>query len=192
MRVKEQVYVFFGLIASGKSLLASSWSQKHGFAYFNSDVERKRLAGMDPKRRCFGPMEAGIYSESYSRRTYDRLIECARITCKGDETHSVILDGSYHRRDERKRLIAALAPIPVVFIYCYCAESVIKDRLKRRGADPEAVSDGTLEIYYAQAMRFDEPEEIGTELFRLDTDKPLEQLIGILDREFINKKGGSQ
>ena len=188
---RKRVYVFFGLIASGKSLLASSWAKKHGFAYVNSDVERKRLAGMDPRERCFGPMAAGIYSESYNRSTYDRLIDCARTEIETGQNSAVVLDGSYQSRSERNRLIAALTPVSVIFIYCFCTESVTRNRLKRRRTDPEAVSDGTLEIYYEQKKRFDEPEEIGDELFRLDTDAPIEQLIEILDGNILNKKGGS-
>lgn len=194
MRIKgrERVYVFFGLIASGKSLLASSWAKRHGFAYFNSDVERKRLAGMDPKERCFGPVAAGIYSQTYNRRTYDRLVACVRNELKKRKDTPVVLDGSYQSLNERNRIVAELTSFSVFFIYCYCTESVTKSRLDRRRADPEAVSDGTLAIYYEQKKRFDEAEEIGDQLFRLDTDAPLEQLIEILDRKFLNKKGGSK
>jgi len=42
-------YVFFGMVATGKSYLAKAWAERLGGLYLNSDVVRKELAGL--KRR---------------------------------------------------------------------------------------------------------------------------------------------
>lgn len=176
------VLVFFGLIASGKSYLARVWAEKHGYAYYNSDVIRKELAGMQPTQRQESAVDAGIYTPAFSRRTYDALVEHA-VAELAKGTACVVLDGSYQSQSERQKLLARLgATSKIVFILCRCEEAVMKQRMEQRTADPTAVSDGRWEIYLKQKETFNPPEELGVEqLLTIDTNGPVDSLVSLLD-----------
>ena len=70
--------VFFGMIATGKSYLASAWAKQYDLPYYNSDRVRKELAGLPPETGQQEEVDKGIYTPEFSRRTYDALIEHAQ------------------------------------------------------------------------------------------------------------------
>jgi len=178
----NRLYVFFGMVASGKSTLGRAWAERHGMAYYNSDVVRKELAGNAATTGRQEELNQGIYTSEFTRRTYDTLLAKAEADLAAGT--SVVLDASYQSHAERGR-VRALAQkynIPVYFIYCFCPEKETKRRLHIRAADPAAVSDGRWEIYLAQKKRFEEPVELAAgELITLATDVPLEALLEKLD-----------
>lgn len=190
------IYVFFGLIATGKSTLASGWAQRHGLAYHNSDVVRKELAGLAPTAGRQEEVNQGIYTPEFSRRTYDALLGRAEAAIR--QGRGVILDASYQNRAERDLVVALAArlQVPVRFVLCDCSDAVKKARLAQRAQDPAAVSDGRWEIYLQQKRRFEAPVELGGgELIVFDTDSPLaaalDKLDGLLQRE-KKEKGNRQ
>jgi len=178
-----EVWVFFGLIASGKSYLAEFWAARHGFAHLNSDRVRKDLAGAAAKSGRSAGADQGIYTPEFSRLTYGELLIRA-----GDELRrgrSVLLDASYQSRAERDRVRnwAAGLGTPVHFVRCICPEEEVKRRLALRGADPKAISDGRWEILQVQRKRFEEPTELDeTLLLTISTDRPVEELMDELDK----------
>lgn len=178
----KRVLVFFGLTGSGKSFLAKQWAETNGFAYFNTDVVRKQLAGIAPDRRCADGLGQGIYSSEFSRKTYDALLDCARSALAG-EYPVVILDGSFQLQNERQRVIDTFSKDhQVLFIYCRCSDKVTRQRLDQRLSESDAVSDGRLEVYFAQLKTFEYPQEISAgQLLQLDTDAPLGYLVDRLE-----------
>ena len=76
---RPEVWVFFGLIASGKSYLAEAWADRHGFAHYNSDQIRKELAGASSVSGRGEAPNQGIYTPEFSRRTYDELLQRAGV-----------------------------------------------------------------------------------------------------------------
>jgi len=180
-----EVWVFFGLIASGKSYLAEAWAARHGFAHLNSDRVRKELAGAEAASGRSAAADRGIYTPEFSRLTYDELLvrAAAELRCG----RSVLLDASYQSRGERDRVRswAAALHTPVHFVRCICPEEEVKRRLALRGADPKAVSDGRWEILQLQLQRFEEPSELDeTLLLTISTDRPVEELMAELDTIF--------
>lgn len=189
MKKKKQVIIFFGMIATGKSYLASHWALRHGYPYYNSDVVRKELAGVKQKSNRREGVDQGIYSSEFSRKTYDELLRRAQADLSSSEHECVVLDGSYQSRDERDRVRSRLKDYRQLFVYCKCPESVMKARMDKREKDPEAVSDGRWEIYLKQKQRFELPSELSPELLVIvDTDKELEELLVLLDDEIRNTK----
>ncbi len=179
---KPHVFIFMGLIASGKSTLAQAFAEKYQLNYYNSDVERKKLARVDRTARGTGDFGEGIYSAAFTRRTYDALI--ARAKAQVAQSCSVVLDGSYVKKAERQLLVDAFAGcnVQLVFILCEVSEQVTRERLKRRALDETAVSDGTFEIYTIQKTGFEYPAELeNTGLVTIETDGDVEQLLTILD-----------
>ena len=100
---QQRVYVFLGMIASGKSTLARLWAEREGLACYNSDVVRKQLAGSEPEADCQDDFGRGIYTPEMTRRTYDALLDYAGR--EFEQGRSVVLDASYGNVDERNRVV---------------------------------------------------------------------------------------
>jgi predicted kinase len=181
------LYVFFGMIATGKSSLAQSWARHKQLRSYNSDLVRKELAGISPTESQRRTINAGIYSRDFSRKTYRALLERAEARLQQGE--SVILDASYQFARDRKDLKALAKNLncQVYFILCQCSEVEMKRRMDERAQDPAAVSDGRWEIYLKQKKRFEPPDELAApELIIIDTQAPLEDLLEELARKLHN------
>ncbi|MDF1578779.1 MAG: ATP-binding protein [Desulfurivibrionaceae bacterium] len=179
------ILVFFGLIATGKSTLATKWAASHGATCFNSDRVRKELAGPAASTGSKESLDQGIYSREFTRRTYDALLGKAETECRAGRT--VVLDASYRSRAERDRVraLAARLRVDVLFVFCNCPEEEIMRRLAIRSRDPEAVSDGRPAIYLAQKERFEYPEELSdNQLVTLATVGNPDDLLAELDMIF--------
>ncbi|HSR36508.1 MAG TPA: ATP-binding protein, partial [Desulfurivibrionaceae bacterium] len=161
MPPRAEIYVFFGLIATGKSTLAQAWAERHGLAYANSDVVRKELAGLAPTASQKEGVDQGIYTTEFSRKTYDALLTRAEEAI--GQGRGVILDASYQSREERAKVVAVAQRLAVAvrFVLCDCSDAIKKTRLALRAQDPNAVSDGRWEIYLQQKARFEAPAELG-------------------------------
>ena len=184
MAVARNVFVFFGMIATGKSYLAAAWARHHDCAYYNSDRVRKELAGLVPESRQAAGVDQGIYSREFSRRTYDQLLILAERDLDANPGACVVLDGSYQARNERQRVQERLADkARVLFVHCICPEEVMRERMEQRQHDPQAVSDGRWEVYLQQKARFEMPSELRQEqLLTIDTNQSLDALLILLDK----------
>jgi hypothetical protein len=191
IEVEPILYVFFGLIATGKSVLARAWADRCHCPYYNSDILRKELAGLEPSARRTEAMTQGIYSSAFSRKTYDTLLERAAADLAAGH-REVVLDASYQSRAERDRLreMAVRLGCRLLFILCTCPEEEIRRRLVLRGADPTAVSDGRWEIYSQQRQRFEPPDECGPgEWFALVSVGPVAELLQQLAEKVAQSRG---
>ncbi len=175
------LYVFFGMIATGKSTLAEEWARYKKLEAYNSDRLRKELAGISPEKRGRQAVDAGIYSREFSRKTYGALRARAERALKRGS--SVVLDASYQYGRDRRELrdLAASLLCRICFVLCQCPEAEMKRRMQIREQDPAAISDGRWEIYLEQKKRFEAPTELGPhELVIIDTSPSLEVLLGQL------------
>jgi uncharacterized protein len=179
MRPEPVIFVFFGLIASGKSFLAERFAAERGLPYFNSDRVRKELAGIAPTERRPDGIELGIYTPELTAKTYKTMLVLAEESLQNG-TVGVVLDGSYSiaaGRSEVRRLAERLGAKPL-FILCACSEAETKRRLALRANDPNAVSDGRWEIFVRQRETFAQPDELPPEmLLRLNTEAEPEALL---------------
>jgi hypothetical protein len=121
-----------GLSGSGKTWLARALAQSFDALHVRSDVERKRLAGLGPLDTSDSPPDGGIYTPEYTRRTYDRLHECAESAIEGGET--IIVDAAFLRRDERTRMLglARRHGVPFSILHCVAPASVLRQRVDQR------------------------------------------------------------
>ena len=93
-----------GLSGSGKTWLARRVAPTLEALHLRSDVERKRLAGLDALADSRSPPDGGLYTREFNARTYARLVECAARCLDGGE--NVIVDAAHLRRNERAELLA--------------------------------------------------------------------------------------
>ena len=185
MSKPNNIWVFFGLIATGKSTVAENWAARHGMVYLNSDLVRKELAGLPPNTRREDSLGLGIYSSEFTRHTYEELL----IRCEAGNRQGkpVVLDASFQNRSDRQRVreLADRLGADVFFVLCHCPENEVLDRLALRRQDPDAVSDGRLEIYLAQKDRFELPDELAKpSLVKLLTVGKIDELLAELDEIF--------
>ncbi len=182
------LYIFFGLIASGKSTLADLFSQTHDLPCYNTDRVRKELAGLAATERRPDGMGQGIYTPAFTRKTYQALLDLAQRDINQGR-NGVILDGSYARLADRQQVIdlADQLELSAWFILCTCSDDEVKRRLALRAEDPKAVSDGRWDIFVLQKERFEYPSELSSSRFlELSTEDPPRQLLTQIDRFIAN------
>lgn len=133
-----------GLPGVGKSTVARRLADRAGFAVVDTDVVRKRLAGLSPETEASAKLEGGIYTEAWSQRTY---AECRRRA----ENHlfaggRVIVDATFYSRDRRRQFadLAEQMGVPVVMLECTASPEVVAERIEAR---PPGVSDADREVY---------------------------------------------
>lgn len=188
----RKVVVFFGMTAAGKSTIARAYAEKLRVPWYNTDRERKVLAGLAPTDPRPDDVGKGIYSAELTAQTYGVLLRKA-----GEELASgaeqVVLDGSYAKRSDRDD-VAAMAKeqgATVVFVYCTCSEEETGRRFRLRSDDPRSVSDGRWEIYRYQQKTFELPreDEEGRVLI-LDTEQDLSELVRQVEQLLENHRRG--
>jgi len=178
------IYVFFGMIATGKTALSEAWAKHKKLKCYNSDRVRKELAGINPTESRREGMNGGIYTKEFSRKTYKALLEKAETEIK--EGHSVVLDASYQHAHDRQEIseLAKSMNTHVYFVFCQCPEEEMKRRMDLRSKDAAAVSDGRWGIYLKQKKRFEPPDEIpAAELRTINTNAPVKDLLNQLKKE---------
>jgi uncharacterized protein len=182
--VGRLIVVVFGLMGSGKSSRSRALGSRLNWPVIHSDAVRKTLAGLKPTDRVPAEFGQGIYNEDFSARTYDEMLRQAETHLAAG--HSVILDGSYKRGQDRAqvRQLGRDQGGRVVFVYCECPAEVARERLGIRLTDPEAISDGRVELFADQAQDFDPFMPEDRPLLRLDTNRDpavvLEELVSFV------------
>jgi len=186
---RQTIYIFFGLIASGKSTLAEMFTGAHHFPWYNTDRVRKELAGLRAtERRPDGPQQ-GIYTPEFTEKTYREMLARAELDLQQGSA-GVVLDGSYSKRSDRTNVVtlAGKQNAEVLFILCFCSDKEVRHRLELRAKDPAAVSDGRWEIFVRQKETFEFPDELDErQLVQLDTEDDPKQLLIRLEN-FCNNR----
>jgi len=136
---RKKLYIFFGMIASGKSTLAEMFAAAHHYPAYNTDRVRKELAGLQATERRPDGLLQGIYSPEFTEKTYREMLHRAGQDLKQGSA-GVVLDGSYSKRDDRTRVItlAEKQNAETLFILCFCSDQEVQRRLHlpRRGSRP--------------------------------------------------------
>jgi hypothetical protein len=140
-----------------------------GLRVVSSDAVRKSLLAPTAEDRKYG---GGIYSATASERTYAAMLERAERLLASDG--GVVLDATFRRRDdrERARLLGATRTIE-----CVLGEEEVRERLTRRSASGEGLSDATWETYARQRAEMEPIVEGEGEHLRLDTSGPIERVV---------------
>jgi len=171
--VDRVLVVIFGLMGVGKTTVAQALAQARDWPAIHSDTVRKCLAGLGPTTPARFEFGQGIYSEDFSRRTYEEMRrEAAEFLDK--RAAAVILDASFKSATERGRVrdLAREKGAQSVFIYCYCDPEVVRERLVGR-AETRAISNGRLELLELQQQDFDPLTEADRPLLKVDTGREL-------------------
>ncbi len=150
-----RLLIAHGLSGSGKSSVALQLLQHAGAIRLRSDVERKRLFGLEPLARAT-PDRVDLYSADASRRVHERLLAGARAVLRGG--FPAIVDATFLRAADRAafRQLAREEGVAFAILDCRADAATLRERIvarQERGADP---SDATLAVL-AQQRATDEP-----------------------------------
>ncbi|RZL92740.1 MAG: aminoglycoside phosphotransferase [Variovorax sp.] len=169
-----RLMITHGLSGSGKSTVAASLLAAAGAIRIRSDVERKRLFGLTALQRS-NDRQVDIYTPDATRRTFDRLAECARTALQAG--YPVIVDAAFLRRGERRafRALAAELRVPFSILHCCAAEVQLRRRVVARGADGSDASEANLAVLERQ-LATHEPLDDGERVFELEvnTEAPVD------------------
>lgn len=174
-----------GVPVSGKSRLASRLAGALGAVVLRSDVTRKELAGVEPEDGVPENVGKGIYSESMTRRTYERLLE--RAVSFLNRGRNVIVDAAFPTRERRRPFAQAAAGgrFMLNVLHVTVPEALARDRLERRDAEGGGPSDAGPEVYRHMQLTFEPPSELDACVmpFESGSSDPLD-----LGRDLIARK----
>src|SRR5574340_342680 len=131
-RRRPALIITHGLPGCGKSTFAQIALERLGAVRVRSDVERKRLFGLDALADSGSQTGTGIYGEEATRRTYARLLELARgLLAAG---FPVIVDAAFLRHAERENfhMLAREMGAPFVIASLQADAAILAERLARR------------------------------------------------------------
>ena len=152
-RGRVRLVLVGGLPGTGKSTLAAGLADELDATALRSDELRKELAGIQPDRSTVLAFGEGIYSEVTTTRTYQTMLDRARIALGMGET--VVLDASWTSAAWRDKasVIAVATSADLVELRCEASVATASQRILRRAATGDDPSDATPEIAAAMSAR---------------------------------------
>ncbi|GAB2877923.1 AAA family ATPase [Uliginosibacterium flavum] len=155
------VIITHGLSGSGKSTLARSIAASLGALCLRSDVERKRLRRLPSMAHDGSNVGTGLYAESVTQATYDRLLALASTVLAAD--YPVVVDATFLRRPQRERFaeLARTVGVPFMILDCHAPRGVLQQRIAARAERGGDASDADLavldwQISHAETLGQDE------------------------------------
>jgi aminoglycoside phosphotransferase family enzyme/predicted kinase len=169
-RQRPQLIAIGGLSGSGKSSVAQALAPHLGVfpgaVHVRSDVERKRLFGVEPDGRLPRP----AYAAEVSDIVYTMCRKRALMALEGG--HSVIVDAVHAKKEERNAVaeIAARAGAAFTGIWLDATAETMRQRIAARAGD---VSDATPDVLDEQ-LSYD----LGQQTFTvIDAGRPLHKVV---------------
>lgn len=175
------VIVICGLPAAGKSRLARVLARLARLPYLNSDVTRKRLAGLRPREQA----GVAVYSAEFNRLTYSELGHLAAK--KEAASGGAVVDATFRHRVDREAFGQAFAEAaPLLFVECVAPMDVLRERAVRRDRRAR-VSDASLSVVEHEGAVWEPLDELPPEahvMLRSDrgVEAQLDDLRALLDR----------
>ena len=175
-----------GMSASGKSTLTQPLLELIGAIRIRSDIERKRMFGIDRDTDSSAGIEQGIYSADAGKKTYQRLALLAESVLAAG--YDIIVDAAFLKFEQR-RIFSRLADrlkIPFVIVEFSASADTLRQRIRDRQGD---VSDADLSVLEHQLATVKplHDDEIN-KLIKVDTEQAFDadqlyQQIEILTRD---------
>ncbi|MBI2961144.1 MAG: ATP-binding protein [Betaproteobacteria bacterium] len=147
---RRALVLMHGLPGSGKTAVAQRLLESFGAIRLRSDVERKRLHGVEAQARTDSGLDSGIYAPPATRRTYARLADLARELLAARTT--VIVDAAFLRREQRDAFhaLARGCAAPLAVVWCRAPEAVMRERLARREGEGKDASEAGVAVLERQ------------------------------------------
>ncbi len=164
-----------GLSGSGKTWLSDKLIGNLGAIRVRSDIERKRLYGLQTLTRSGSEIAAGIYDPEATVATYNRLEACARASLEAGLP--VVVDAAFLKRAQRERFMALAEELGAarVILHCRADDHVLEARLRQRAQQRKDASEADLEVLRYQHKQYDPPQESELpDTITVDTDADID------------------
>lgn len=170
---KPVIILLHGVSGSGKTWLAQQLSQTAPLIHIRSDVERKRLLGLEPNQPTPDPADA--YSSQRNRETYQRLMALSYAIT--DAGYPVIVDATFLEASHRQayQRLAAVADIEIRLLSVHAPEPVLRERIRQRRQQARDASEATTGILDQQLSKQHELTAAeNRQALKVDTTGPLD------------------
>jgi len=149
------VIAMHGLSGSGKTTVSVRLVEELGAVRLRSDVERKRLHGLDALARTDSAPGAGLYTQEADRLTYGRLTALAGQALAAG--YPVVVDAAFLKRAWRGmfRELARQHGVPFVLVACAAPEEVLRERVARREREGTDASEAGLPVLDRQLAKLE-------------------------------------
>lgn len=136
-----------GLPGCGKSTLAQIVLEKYQCIRIRSDVERKRLFGLQAHQNSASGNSDGIYTPSATERTYQHLLDLSRHILQSG--FSVIVDAAFLKQAERQQFqaLANELSIPFAIIHIQSDDTLHHQRIRQRQVENLDASEADVGVY---------------------------------------------
>ena len=141
-----------GLSGSGKSTLSEFLVEELGAIRIRSDVERKRLFMLSPNKSSNSDVKQGIYTESATEMTYQRMEDLSNnIVGAG---FSVVVDATFLKYWQRNRffVLATRLHIPFVILDLQAEVDNLKQFIIQRKIKSDNVSEADFKVLEQQIV----------------------------------------
>lgn len=147
---RPRLLVTHGLSGSGKTTLTQQLLEHTGALRLRSDVERKRLFGLDALDTSDARVPGGIYGPAATQRTYTHLLDQARrlLGCGWP----VIVDAASLRRAERAGMLELAQGLGVTctLLDCQADPQTLVRRIRARQQRHDDASEATEQVLALQ------------------------------------------
>ncbi len=131
-RPAPALLIMQGVSGSGKTWLSERLVKSLPAVRIRSDVERKRLAGIDMTTVEAVHVHQGRYSPAFSHRTYARLLDAAEACLQGGVT--TVVDAAFLDATDRRLFydLAQRLRVQFLIVSCSAAPEVLASRIELR------------------------------------------------------------
>ena len=164
-----------GYSGSGKTWLSQALLLRLPAIRLRSDIERKRLHGLQEAQGSGSPVAEGLYAPGARSEVYQHLADLAEPILEAG--HTVIVDAAFLDRAERDRFrdLAGRAGAKFVIVSTRAADAELQRRLERRqgaGDEPSEADVAVLRYQLEHADALDEEERAC--VVEVATDSPVD------------------
>jgi len=164
-----------GLTGSGKSTLATQLQKLLFLIHIRSDVERKRIHGMEATGDSHSRINTGIYTPVASYQTYQRLYNLAQQLIQNH--WNVIIDATFLRRQARSQFLelANQYQAHFVIVNCVAQQSYLQQRVMARATEQHSISEADLSVLQQQLTTIEPLTNLEQRYaITLDTSTPID------------------
>ena len=168
---RQALLITCGLSGSGKSTVARQLCETSGMIQIRSDIERKRMSGLEAREQSRSGLDEGLYSVNQTEKTYRHLAELATVVLQAG--YSVIVDATFLQRKYRDvfRSLAEKHKVPFTIVHCVATEKELEHRIQARGLEGGDPSEATLDVLNAQRKNQEPPDsDEESHVLRLDSE----------------------
>jgi len=150
-----RLVLMHGFSGAGKSWLSSRLMGGLGAIRVRSDLERKRLHGLARGQSSGSGIETGLYDARATEQTYDLLARYCETGLRAG--FNMIADASFLRQRQRQRFadLAKHLQAALFILDCTAPPETLRERVQKRAADPQQVSEAGLAVLQHQLAHHD-------------------------------------